>query len=181
MTNQELLISRITQLSEDEISSVLNAVTLMLETKDLTKVRLSLLWASRCYPIWAQMQKQRFLCKTCVRTFVTTTNTIMSNSHFQASVWKEMIIDTLRGNAIDYSAKHLELYHQAAFDMRHKILLALQELPAAADTCLGEVSEFDETFVLDCYKGRKLEGTVKRTPRKHGAKAGKRGLSNEFV
>lgn len=36
MTNQELLISRITQLSEEEISSVLNAVTLMLEAKELT-------------------------------------------------------------------------------------------------------------------------------------------------
>ncbi len=49
------------------------------------------------------------------------------------------------------------LYHQAAFDMRHKILLALQELSEAADTCLRKVSEFDKTFVLDCYKGRKKE------------------------
>ena len=51
-----------------------------------------------------------------------------------------------------------------------KILLALQELPETADVCLGEVSEFDETFVLDCYKGRKLEDTVCQAPRKHGAK-----------
>lgn len=84
-----------------------------------------------------------------------------------------MVIDTLQGNAIDYSARRLGLYHQAAFDMRHKILLALQELPEAADTCLGEVSEFDETFVLDCYKGRKLEDTVRRAPRRHGSKAEK--------
>ena len=182
MTNQELLISRITQLSEDEISAVLDAVTLMLETKELTPkpdcpycgTRAVIRYGHKC-------KKQRFLCKTCERTFVSTTNTIMSNSHFPASVWKEMVTDTLHGNAIDFSAKRLGLYHQAAFDMRHKILLALQELPEAADVCLGEVSEFDETFVLDCYKGRKLDDTINRAPRKHGAKAEKRGISNEYV
>lgn len=182
MTNQELLISRIPQLSEDEISSVLHVVTLMLEAKELTPkpdcpycgFHTVIRYGHKC-------KKQRFLCKTCARTFVTTTNTIMSNSHFQTSVWKEMVTDTLQGNAIDYSARRLGLYHQAAFDMRHKILLALQELPEVTDTCLGEVSEFDETFVLDCYKGRKLEGTARRAPRRHGAKAEKRGISNEYV
>ena len=182
MTNQELLISRITQLSEDEISSVLNAVTLMLEAKELTlKPDCPYCGSPTIIRYGHKCNKQRFRCKSCVRTFVTTTNTIMANSHYQVSVWKEMITDTLHGNAIDYSAKRLGLYHQAAFDMRHKILLALQELPETADACLGEVSEFDETFVLDCYKGRKLEGTVNRAPRRHGAKAEKRGISNEYV
>ena len=163
MTNQELLISRITQLSEDEISSVLNAVTLMLEAKELTPNPDCPYCGSPAIIRYGhKCNKQRFRCKSCERTFVTTTNTIMANSHYQVSVWKEMITDTLYGNAIDYSAKRLGLYHQAAFDMRHKILLALQELPETADACLGEVSEFDETFVLDCYKGRKLEGTVNR-------------------
>lgn len=182
MTNQELLISRITQLSEDEVSSVLDAVTLMLKAKELTSkpdcpycsAHAVILYGHKC-------RKQRFLCKTCGRTFVPTTNTVMSNSHFPAYVWKEMIMDTLHGNAIDYSARRLGLYHQAAFDMRHKILLALQELPEAADVCLGEVSEFDETFVLDCYKGRKLDNTAQRAPRRHGAKAQKRGISNEYI
>lgn len=182
MTNKELLISRITQLSEDEISSVLNAVTLILEAKELApKPGCPYCGSPAVIRYGHKCNKQRFRCKSCVRTFVTTTNTIMSNSHFPVSVWKEMISDTLHGNAIDYSAKRLGLYHQAAFDMRHKILLALQRLPEAADVCLGEVSEFDETFVLDCYKGRKLESTVSRAPRRHGAKAEKRGISNEYV
>ena len=182
MTDRELLINRITQLSEDEVSSVLDAVTLMLEAKELTlkpdcpycRSHAIIRYGHKC-------GKQRFLCKTCKRTFVPTTNTIMSNSHFPASVWKEIATDTLHGNALDYSAKRLGLYHQAAFNMRHKLLLALQKLPEATDVCLGEVSEFDETFVLDCYKGKKLDSTVKRAPRKHGAKAVKRGISNEYV
>ena len=119
--------------------------------------------------------------KNCWRIFVPTTNTIMASSHFPISAWKEMIADTIHGNAIDYSAKRLGLYYQAAFNMCHKKLLALQELPEAADVCLVEVSEFDKTFVLDCYKDRKLDNTVNRAPRKHGTKAEKSGISNEYL
>lgn len=92
-----------------------------------------------------------------------------------------MIADTLHGNAIDFSAKRLGLYHQADFDMRHKILMALPELSGAADICLGDVSEFDKTFVLDCYKGRELDTGAGRKPHMHGAKALKRGLSSEYL
>ena len=77
---------------------------------------------------------------------------------------------TLNDNAIDFSANRLDLYHQAAFDMRHKILMTLQKLPEAADVCLGEV---DETYVLDYYKSRKLDAEARRRPRKHGVKASK--------
>ena len=182
MTNQEILISYINELAEDEISSLLDAVSLMLKAKEpAAKPPCPYCGTGKVICYGHACRKQRFLCKNCGHTFVPTTNTIMANSHFPISVWKEMIADTLRGNAIRYSAKRLGLYHQAAFDMRHKILLALQELPEAADVCLGEVSEFDETFVLDCYKGRKLDNTVNRAPRKHGAKAEKRGISNEYL
>lgn len=182
MTNQEILISYINELAEDEISSLLDAVSLMLKAKEpAAKPPCPYCGTGKVICYGHACRKQRFLCKNCGHTFVPTTNTIMENSHFPVSVWKEMIADTLRGNALRYSAKRLGLYQQAAFDMRHKILLALQELPEAADVCLGEVSEFDETFVLDCYKGRKLDDTVKRAPRKHGAKAEKRGISNEYL
>ena len=105
----------------------------------------------------------------------------MANSHFPDSVWKEIIADTLHGNAIDFSSKRLGLYHQSVFHMRHKILMALQELPETADVCLGNVSEFDETFVPDCYKGKELDTGIGRNPRRHGAKALKRGISSEYL
>lgn len=182
MTKYELLISRISQLSEDSISSLLDTTALMLETNNSESIPVCpscsspdiIRYGHRC-------GKQRFLCKDCKRTFVPTTNTVMANSHFPASVWKEAIADTLRGNSIDYSAKRLRMYHQAVFDMRHKILLALQGLPETAGVCLGEVSEFDETFALDCYKGKKLDAAVSRKPRKHGAKAEKRGITSEYL
>ena len=182
MTNQELLISYLNKLTEDEISSLLDSVTLMLKAKEpAAKPPCPYCGSGRVICYGHACRKQRFLCKDCGRTFVPTTNTIMANSHFPASVWEEMIADTLHGNAIDYSAGRLGLYHQAAFDIRHKILLALQELPEVTDVCLEDVSEVDETFVLDCYKGRPMDAAAGRNPRRHGAKAEKRGISSEYL
>lgn len=42
-------------------------------------------------------------------------------------------------------------------------------------------AELDETFVLDCYKGRPVPESAGREARKHGAKAAKRGISNEYI
>lgn len=182
MTNQDLLIIRIKQLSEEEISSLLDATAIMLGNHSIKEIPECPYCASQNIIRYGhKCNKQRFLCKKCERTFVTTTHTVMSNSHFPAEVWAEVIEDTLRGNAIDYTADRLGLYHQATFDMRHKILMALQQMPEIEGICLGEVSELDETFVLDCYKGKQLGDDISRNPRKHGAKAGKRGISNEYV
>lgn len=182
MTNQDLLITRIKQLSEEEISTLLDAATIMLGNHSIgAKPDCPYCGSQNIIRYGHKCNKQRFLCKNCERTFVTTTHTVMSNSHFPAEVWSEVIEDTLRGNAIDYTANRLGLYHQAIFDMRHKILMALQQMPEIKDVCLGEVSELDETFVLDCYKGKQLGNDISRKPRKHGAKAEKRGISNEYV
>lgn len=108
-------------------------------------------------------RKHRFFCKSCGRTFVLTTHTIMSNSHFLAEAWREVISDKVHGNAIDYTAQKIGCSHQAVFDMRHKVLMALQQLPETSGICLGEVSEFDETFVLDCYKGKEMDGSIPKS------------------
>lgn len=55
--------------------------------------------------------------------------------------------------------------------MRHKILTALQETEEFRTVCLGDVTELDETFVPDCYKGKPLDSSHGRKARKHGAKA----------
>ena len=59
--------------------------------------------------------------------------------------------------------------------------MPLQQMPEICNACLGEVSELDETFVLDCYKGKPLDNDISRKPLKHGAKAEKRGISSEYV
>lgn len=72
----------------------------------------------------------------------------MSISHYPASVWKDVGTDTLDGQVIDFTVKHLGLSHQCIFNIRHKILLAFQDIAASAPTILGQISELDETFAL---------------------------------
>ena len=125
--------------------------------------------------------KQRYLCHDCKRTFVSTTNTIMSMSHYNVSVWKDVIEYTLDGDSIDGICERLGLSHQCAWHMRHKFMLALQDILEDDPVLLAEVAEMDETYVLESYKGKPLPPEVDRPARKHGAKAQKRGISNEYI
>ena len=125
--------------------------------------------------------KQRFLCKKCAHTFTHTTNTLMENSHYSASVWTDFIKDTLCGIPLDESAEKFNFSHQTAFTMRHKVLLALQDMLSLDPVILSGIAELDETFVLDCYKGSAVPPEAGREARKHGARAQKRGISNEYV
>ncbi len=125
--------------------------------------------------------KQRFFCKDCLQTFMHTTNTLMANSHYGRPVWADFIRDTLYGEPLDKSAGRFGFSHQTAFNMRHKILMALQNLLGQDPVVLSGVAEFDETFMLDCYKGAPVPECAGRKTRKHGAKAAKRGISKEYV
>jgi transposase-like protein len=125
--------------------------------------------------------KQRFQCKNCYKTFMLTTNTIAAQSHQPLSVWRQFVADTLHLRPLEKSAQELGLSHQCAFDMRHKILFALQDMYQDNPTMLGGVTELDETYVLESYKGKALPNDAGRAPRKHGAKAAKPGLSNEQI
>lgn len=126
--------------------------------------------------------KQRFLCADCKKTYLATTNTVRSMSHFGIDIWREVLADTLSGYAMSYTEKRLQMSHQAVFNMRHKILLALEQYNSENPVMLSDVSELDETFVLESYKGKPLTASgVTRKPRKHGAKAQKRGISSEYI
>lgn len=125
--------------------------------------------------------KQAFICRTCGKSFVDTSHSTLCNSHSGESVWKQVIRDTVNGVSLDVTAANLLLHHETVFNMRHKILFALEQEERAHPTALSGVCEADETYVLESYKGQKLPDDFWRKPRKHGAVAAKRGLSNEYV
>lgn len=126
-------------------------------------------------------KKQRFMCHDCKRTYMHTTNTLMANSHYIQSVWTNFIQDTLYGVTLDDSAEKYGFSHQTAFNMRHKVLMALQDLLVKNPVLRSDIAELDETFVLDCYKGGPVPESTGREARKHGAKVSKRGISNEYI
>ena len=126
-------------------------------------------------------RKQAFLCRTCGKSFVETSNTTLFNSHSDEAVWKQVIRDTVNGVPINKTASELALHHETVFNMRHKILFAIEQQEIKNPTKLTGVCEADETYILESYKGKKSPGGFWRKPRKHGAVATKAGLSNEYI
>ncbi len=126
-------------------------------------------------------QKQAYLCKACGKTFVETSTSAVMYSHASETVWKQVIQDTVEGVSIDKTAESLDLSHPTVFRMRHKILFAVEQAVMDADIQLEGVCEADETYVLESVKGSKIHEGYHRKPRKHGAKASKPGISNEYI
>ena len=182
-TNNRLqLTSLIEKLPDDAVNELIEKATALYSAK----VKAERPCCPRCQSTRVvknghKCGKQEYLCRGCGRTFVSTTNTLMANSHQPVEVWEGLIRDTIAGHALDYSSERLGITHDCAFHMRHKFLLALQAVGNEHAVTLGGVTELDETFVLDSYKGKKLPESVERKPRKHGEGAQKRGLSHEFI
>jgi hypothetical protein len=124
---------------------------------------------------------QAYLCRNCGKSFVETTKTVFENSHSSATVWKAVIEDTVNGVSLDKTSEKLGFSHTTAFNMRHKLLVALEQEERNNPTALIGNSETDETYMLESVKGKKILDGYHRESRKHGAKASKRGISNEHV
>jgi len=125
--------------------------------------------------------KQMYLCRNCKKGFAETSTSAIAHSHSSATVWKQVISDTVNGVAIDKTAENLDLHHETVFNMRHKILYCIEQSLISDPIALTGVCETDETYVLESEKGRKFPRNHHRKPRKHGAKASKPGISNEYV
>jgi len=126
-------------------------------------------------------KKQAYLCKDCKKNFVETATFAIAYSHSSETVWKQVICDTVDGVSIDKTAESLDLAHSTVFHMRHKILYFVEQAILNAPTKLEGVCEADETYVLENVKGRKIPADYHRKPRKHGAKASKAGVSDEYI
>ena len=130
--------------------------------------------------------KQAFLRRACGKSFITESNTLLSGSHYSSEVWKTVLADTLMGVSLDDTRDGLDLQnirisHTSLFFMRHKIMLALEDLQAVSPAMVEEVVEADEAYVPESEKGTKFRPDAKRKPRKRGTTASKRGLSDEQI
>ena len=125
--------------------------------------------------------RQAYICRNCDKAFVQTTGSAIANSQGSETVWRQVIRDTVEGVSLDKTADNLDLHHSTVFNMRHKILLCLENEISASPVALDGVCELDETYVLESEKGRKFPENHHRKPRKRGGKASKRGLSNEQI
>lgn len=109
MNGLEELTKCIKNLSIDAINTILDAVKILFASENTTGIPNCPYCRTKTIRYGHKCDKQRFRCKQYRRTFATTTHIIMSQSHFSETVWQEVVSDTVRGNAVDYSAKNYAL------------------------------------------------------------------------
>ncbi len=125
---------------------------------------------------------QRYVCKDCGKSFVIATNSIVSGTRKDLSVWEQYIDCMMNGLSIRKTAVACGIHRNTAFLWRHKILDALQNM--ADDVTLNGIIEADETFFAISYKGNHSKSktfTMPRKAHKRGHSTHIRGLSKEKV
>ena len=94
------LIECIKNLTGDAVNRLLSPALGMLAAETSTVAECPYCGSAYIVRNGKKCRKQRYLCRCCGRTFVTTTHTVMSMSHYPASVWREAAADTMDGGAI---------------------------------------------------------------------------------
>lgn len=125
---------------------------------------------------------QKYICKDCGKSFVITTNSIVSGTRKDFNVWIKYIDCMLNGFSVRKAAEECGIHRNTAFAWRHKILDALQNM--ANEVILDGIVEADETFFTISYKGNHKKSkkfTMPREPHKRGNSTHVRGLSSEKV
>ena len=125
---------------------------------------------------------QKYICKDCGKSFVITTNSIVSGTRKDLNVWIKYVDCLLNGFSVRKAAEECGIHRNTAFAWRHKILDALQNM--ANDVIFDGIVEADETFFTISYKGNHKKSkkfTMPREPHKRGNSTHVRGLSSEKV
>lgn len=126
--------------------------------------------------------KQRYICKSCKKTFSDFTTSVISCSKKPLDRWVQYAKSMIRGDSIRKSAKDVGINIATSFFWRHKLLDALREYVKIGH--VDGVIEADETFFRESFKGNHSKSktfVMPRKPYKNGQKANKRGISSEQV
>lgn len=118
---------------------------------------------------------QRYLCRSCRRTFSALTGTPLSGIHKRGQ-WIHQVKALQEGLTLHEVAQALSIHVSTAHRWRHRFLALPKHIQAQG---LCGIVEADETVFLRSFKGKRVE--LGRTARHRGGKAEKRGMSAEQV
>jgi len=116
---------------------------------------------------------QRYRCKDCKRSFNALTGTSMARLR-KKECWLEYSKALADSLSLSKAAERCGVDRSTAFRWRHRFLQA----PSKIKTCCSGITEVDETYFRESFKGKKLSH---RKPRKRGKEACVRGLSAEQI
>jgi transposase-like protein len=131
---------------------------------------------------------QRYICKSCRRTFSDLTNSPRCNSHKDVVMWIEYAKCMVNGYSLRKCASIVGISLSTSFFWRHKLLDALRTYMDVGN--VGGVVEVDESFFRESFKGNHSKSSNFKMPRKPNKRGGvrsnkvekrKRGISNDQV
>jgi transposase-like protein len=122
------------------------------------------------------IEKQRYKCKACFKTFTDLTNTPLNRIR-KMDKWLKFIECMIEGHSLRKSAALIgDITWVTLFYWRHKILSALSQISLVK---FNGIVEMDETYFLYFEKGNKK--IIDREPRKRGGESEYRGISKDQV
>ena len=87
---------------------------------------------------------QKYMCRDYGKSFVITTNSIVSGTHKDLYTWQKYIDCMMNGFSVRKTASICGIHKDTAFIWRHKVLDALQNMAESVN--LDGIIEADETF-----------------------------------
>ncbi|MEK4671245.1 IS1595 family transposase [Niallia sp. FSL R7-0271] len=121
------------------------------------------------------MERQRYRCKDCRKTFTDVTNTPLYRIHLPHK-WLDFVQCMIEGYSLRKASDMIGVHFVTVFYWRHKLLSALKQMDFEQFSGIVEV---DETYFLYSEKGkRNISG---RKARKRGGSSKYRGISKEQV
>ena len=122
--------------------------------------------------------KQRYICKSCNKTFTDFTNSATYKSKKKLDKCLKYAKCMIAGYSIRKSAEIVEINIATSFFWRHKILDCIRAFFGVGS--VEGVIEADEVFFAESFKGTK-SSKMSRKSHKRGKQIKKRGISNEQV
>ncbi|MCM8710094.1 IS1595 family transposase [Clostridium sp. SYSU_GA19001] len=118
--------------------------------------------------------KQRYICKSCRKTFTDFTRSPKHNSKKDVKQWIQYAKCMINGYSIKRCTKEVKINIPTSFYWRHKISDAIRAFMGIGS--VGGVVEVDEAFIRESFKGNHKKSTTFAIPRK----AHKRGVKGSF-
>ena len=125
--------------------------------------------------------KQRYLCKSCHRSFIELTNTVIYCTKKDVSTWTQFLNCLIKQFSLRRCAKELNISLNTAFYWRHKILDALRE--HSKTTELSGTITVHDTYLRRSFKGNATNNDflIPRKPRIRGNTMSYESISEEHV
>lgn len=92
---------------------------------------------------------QKYMCRDCGKSFVITTNSIVSGTHKDLYTWQKYIDCMMNGFSVRKTASICGIHKDTAFIWRHKVLDALQNMAESVNLdgiiifCVGCLATID--------------------------------------